>query len=208
MGDSSFGEAQGWDSPLARGLAAEFNSPLHVDRSRMGLRCWEAWRLPSDERPYPGCKVCYQRQQVYLVRNRRPKLVKGKEDEDEYILSACSKIDAGREDSRRVRRRLSRHGCKQPAEAREVRQVPYKEEEEKGQEGKGEVGTTERDESGRGFSFFGSLAELQPSGASETLQTETAVAMGPFQLWEDLPCDLFDEVLPSLYGAYGLEESG
>ncbi len=207
MGDCSSGEAQGWDSPLARGILAEFESKVLPKRS-MGLHCWETWPLRSNERPLQGSEVCNEGQQLHVLSNRRPKLVEGSQDEDQCILSTCSKIDAGRAKYRGLRQSIPRYGSKQLAEASEVRQVPCKEEAQVSKEGEGSMEAYRRVQGNSGFSAIGPVAEWEPQWDLEDLQEETTMAMGPFEQWEDYFSSETEQVLPYIHGSPRLSYSG
>ncbi len=206
MGYCSSGEAQGWESPLALGILDEFSGKVYP-RPSLGLYCWETWGLPSDEGPLQGSQVRDEGERLHVLPNRRPKLVEGPQDEDQCILSACRQIDAGRKDSRAVRRSLSRYGSKQPPEAPKVRQVPCKEEEEASKEGERAMGSSGHSPSRTGFSSTGSVAEWKPDWDGQGLQEETTLAMGPFEQWEDYFSNESTPLLPSIYGSPRLSDS-
>ncbi len=203
---SSSGSSQGRDSPLTCGIMAEFNGGLQEPRL-LGLRCEETWELPSGKRHRTRSKVCDEGEQVLVLPNRPTHVVKSQEEEDRDILRVSGQIDAGRKKFRRTRRYIPGYDSHEPAEAPKVQDLLSQEGKE-GYEGRfRRMGSIRYTSSTSGFSSTGSLAELQPLWEEETLQTEATVAPWGVQSWEDYTSGEIDEILSSLYGSDGLQES-
>ncbi len=204
---SSPGSSPGRESPLARGLMAEFYPEVYRKRRRMGLRNRETRELPSSKRHCTSSKVRDEGEEVPKLQDRRPSVAEEQEDEERSILRACSKIDAGREKFRRARLVIPGNDSQQPAEAREVQEVPCKEGKEGYESRFGRMGSIRYTSFTSGFSSIGPLAELKPLWEEEALQTETIVAPWGVQSWQDYTSGEIDEILSSLYGSDGQQES-
>lgn len=209
MGYSSTRKTSRWTTPSALCDIPKPDLKVSKQAEHLGLRRRAAWKLSSDEEHSARCKVCNKGKLLCKSWNKCGNMASKQKVSSSEFLRALSKTNEGWEVVKRLRRNPSGLRTPAPEEVARLRTISTTEETEiTEQQFNNEVDISRYFELGLGFSDIGPLAEQQPPWSVEALQTETAVAMGSFQPWEDFISDFPEKVEEDLYDSDGLELSG
>ncbi len=174
----------------------------------LGLRCPETWQLSGCEAYLKGSQIRNEGRQLCLPPNRRTHLDKVSSDEERGIVRASCQIDEGRKKFRRIGRSSSRYDCSELTKAKEIRSISDVEEEEISFQKSQQMDTLGHWSTKPGFSDTGDLAEQQLTPwIPKTFQTETALAVGEFQSWEDFDDTETNQLFSDLYDSDGRTSS-
>ncbi len=207
MGGGFAGESSRRYTPSSRGILAQKSGKVYKPKV-LGLYCHETWELPSGDEDYiKSSKVCNKRQAVREPQYGCGDLDKVSQDEERSLVRACCEVDEGRSIFRAIGRSSSRYGCEELAKASKIRTIPDLEEEEACFKRTQKMESIRYIQSRPGFSSTGDLDQQQSAWIPKTFQTETAMAVGDFQSWEDFISDESDEIFSDLYDSDGCTSS-
>ncbi len=206
MGDSFAGTSSRRKLSFTRSILAKEHSDLQRSKP-LGLHCDETWELSDSEEHSEGSQVCSEGQELHSSPDRPGHMDKISSDEERSILRASSKIDAGRDKYRRYRRSSSRYGRQELSQAAQVRTLSDLEEEEDRFKRAYQMDPFTHSKPRPGFSYPGDLVQQQSAWLPKTFQTETVMAMGEYQPWEDFICDETQEILSDIYDSDGCTSS-
>ncbi len=175
--------------------------------SLLGLRDETTWELSDSSEDSEGGEICHEGQQLFDAWDRRFNLAEKQNNEERSIIRASSKVDAGRKDFRTIRRYTSRYGREELSKIGEIPTVPPIEKKKGFKEGFSTLGTIKNTRIRPGFSYTGSVDEQQSQWFPQTFQTETAMAVGEYQPWEDELMFETDEKFENILGSSGSESS-
>ncbi len=192
--------------PSSHSDSSQYNGEVHSEQL-LGLRDETTWELSDSEEAESDGDLCDEGQQLFDAWDRRFNISKSMSDEERSIIRSCSKVDAGRKDFRTIRRYTSRYGREELRKTGEIPAVPPIESTKGFKEGFGTLGTIKNTRIRPGFSYTGSVDEQQLEWFPQTFQTETVMAVGSYQPWEDELMSEADEKLENLLGSSGSDSS-